>query len=54
MGNRPPASQIPVQKLQFSNLFSMLVVSKQCDSGKTIFSCARGEGRGVAGTVSQG
>ena len=41
-----------IQKLQFSNLFSMLVVSKQRDSEKTTFSCAHGEGRGGAGTVN--
>ena len=52
MGNKPPVSQIPVQKLQFSNSFSMLVVSKQRDSEKTAFSCARSEGRGGAGTVA--
>ena len=39
------------KKLQFSNLFSMLVVSKQHDSENTTFSFARGEGRGGGGTV---
>ena len=52
MENKPPALQIPIQKLQFSNSFSMLVVSKQSDSEKTTFSCACGEGRGGAGTVA--
>ena len=52
MGNRPPASQIPVQKPQFSNLFFKLVVLKQSDSEKTTFLCACGGGRGGAGTLN--
>ena len=39
MGYRPPVLQIPVQKLQLSNLFSMLVMSKQCNLEKNFF-CA--------------